>query len=205
MPCWAVGAQICALNWQSFDAALQLNEALFFGTPGYVLKPAPLRAGGCGLVANPFAPRRRLVLHIAGATDVPLPADTSPADFRPYVTCSLLHPELSAPVKRKTRPYHQHRVGFLHRGENPPPTDPIWRETLEWAFDDNELVFLRILLKHDKSFARNPKVAVAAVRLLYLEGAGTGWRFVDMFDLKGRPTACTLLVKFDIFDVQPKI
>ncbi|CRK20261.1 hypothetical protein BN1708_017792, partial [Verticillium longisporum] len=38
VPFWAVGAQICALNWQTFGAAMQINEALFSGTDGYVLK-----------------------------------------------------------------------------------------------------------------------------------------------------------------------
>jgi phosphatidylinositol phospholipase C delta len=48
VPFWGIGAQICALNWQTFGAASQLNEALFAGSGGYVLKPAALRAGGDG-------------------------------------------------------------------------------------------------------------------------------------------------------------
>ena len=39
---WAIGAQICALNWQTFNGSSQLNEALFSGSGGYVLKPAAL-------------------------------------------------------------------------------------------------------------------------------------------------------------------
>jgi phosphatidylinositol phospholipase C delta len=196
---WAAGAQICALNWQSFDAALQLNEALFWGTDGYVLKPAALRPGGSGQLDRAFARRRRLRMHVAGASDVPLPADKTASDFRPYITCNLIHPTLTEPVKRKTRSYHQHRLAFLHR-TNPPTTDPFWNETLEWDYDDNEMVFLRILLKNDESFARNPKVAVATVRLLYLEGV-TGWRFIDMLNLKGGRTQCSLLVKFEMVDL----
>jgi phosphatidylinositol phospholipase C delta len=199
VPFWAVGAQICALNWQSFDAALQLNEALFWGTEGYVLKPAALRSGGCGQLGDPFCRRKRLRMHVAGATDVPLPAEKTASDFRPYVTCNLIHPNLAEPVKRKTKAYHQHRLGFLHR-ENPPTTDPFWNDTLEWDYDDNEMVFLRIMLKNDESFARNAKVAVATVRLLYLEGV-TGWRFIDMLNLKGGRTACSLLVKFETVDI----
>jgi phosphatidylinositol phospholipase C delta len=41
---WRAGSQIAALNWQTFDHGMQLNEALFVGTPGYVLKPYEMRA-----------------------------------------------------------------------------------------------------------------------------------------------------------------
>lgn len=196
VPFWGIGAQICALNWQRFDAAMQVNEAMFDGTDGYVLKPAALRAGGSG---SPTTGRRkRLRLRAAGATDLPTPEAAK--DMKPYLTCVLVHPwDLeNEPPKRKTAAYKQHRLDFLHRGENPPPTDPVWDEALEWEFDDSELVFLRMLVKSDESFARNPILAVSAVRLAYLV---PGWSFITMLDLGGRETKCTLLVKFEVEDV----
>ncbi|KAI1073632.1 PLC-like phosphodiesterase [Whalleya microplaca] len=198
VPFWGVGAQICAMNWQSFGASMQINEALFSGTEGYVLKPAALRAGGSG-ASGGTGRRKRLRLHVAGASDVPVPDDHEEDDVRPYVTCTLVHPDdLSGnPPKRKTDPYKHHKLGFLHRGENPPRTDPVWDETLEWEYEDNELVFLRLLIKSDVSFAANPVFAVTAVRLMYLV---PGWSFIRMLDLKGRETKCSLLVKFDIED-----
>ncbi|RYP09443.1 hypothetical protein DL765_008439 [Monosporascus sp. GIB2] len=198
VPFWAVGAQICAMNWQTFGASMQLNEALFHGTDGYVLKPACLRAGGDGSSLG-TGRRKRLRLRVAGATDVPVIGEQEEDEIRPYVTCTLIHPDNAEddPPKRKTEPYRQHRLGFLHRGENPPPTEPVWDETLEWEYDDNELAFLRILVKSDISFKSNPIFAVAAVRLLYLV---PGWSFVRMLDLKGHETNCALFVKFEIED-----
>ncbi|KAI8962261.1 PLC-like phosphodiesterase [Daldinia sp. FL1419] len=198
VPFWGVGAQICAMNWQTFNASMQINEALFSGTDGYVLKPAALRAGGSMNLNT--GRRKKLVLHIAGASDIPIPKDQEEDEVKPYVTCTLVHTdELEGRhPKCKTSPYKHHRLGFLHRGENPPPTDPIWDEVLEWEYDDNELVFLRILIKNDASFAENPVFAVAAVRLLYVV---PGWSFIRMLDLKGRETKCALLVKFDIRDI----
>ncbi|OTB15975.1 hypothetical protein K445DRAFT_317601 [Daldinia sp. EC12] len=198
VPFWGIGAQICAMNWQTFNASMQINEALFSGTDGYVLKPAALRAGGSMNLNT--GRKKRLTLHIAGASDLPLLEDMEEDDVKPYVTCTLVHTdELEGNhPKRKTKPYKHHRLGFLHRGENPPPTDPIWDETLEWEYDDNELVFLRILIKNEASFAENPVFAVAAVRLLY---AVPGWSFIRMLDLKGRETKCSLLVKFDFSDI----
>ncbi|KAK3309298.1 1-phosphatidylinositol-4,5-bisphosphate phosphodiesterase delta-3 [Chaetomium strumarium] len=204
---WAIGAQICALNWQVFGASMQLNDALFAGTPGYVLKPAALRPGGSG---NPSsqAPRKMLQLRVAGATDIPLPEGRDVDEIKPYLTCTLLQPG-SGPdpikVKRKTAPYHRRRIAplpflGLGRGErgNPENTDPVWDETLEWEFVDDELVFVRMLIKSDDSFSSNPILAVSAVRLVYVE---PGWRFVRMLDLRGHETQCSLLVKFEVRDV----
>ncbi|KAH7113908.1 PLC-like phosphodiesterase [Dendryphion nanum] len=193
VPFWAIGAQICALNWQTFGASSQLNEALFSGSSGYVLKPSALRAGGDGNLST--GRRKRLRLHVAGATDIPLPNDRD-GEIKPYVTCTLVHPTdlNNMPPKRKTAPYKPHKLtSFLHR-ENPPSTDPIFKEVLEWDYEDNELVFLRLLIKSDDSFASNPTFVVAAVRLLY---AVPGWTFIRMLDLKGHETKCTLLVKLD--------
>lgn len=36
---WSKGIQIVALNWQKWDEGMMLNEAMFAGTGGYVLKP----------------------------------------------------------------------------------------------------------------------------------------------------------------------
>ncbi|GAB7329571.1 hypothetical protein MBLNU13_g01330t1 [Cladosporium sp. NU13] len=195
---WGVGAQVAALNWQTFDAAMQLNEALFSGSDGYVLKPAALRAGGNGKLST--GRQKRLRLHVGGATHVTTPEDYATDEMKPYVTCTLIHPDDhdGKPPKRKTSAYKQHKLGFLHKGPNPPVTEPIWDEVLEWDYEENEMVFLRILIKSDDSWARNPMFAVAAVRLSYV---AKGWSFIRMLDLKGRETHCSLLVKFDVEDV----
>ncbi|KAF4921847.1 1-phosphatidylinositol 4,5-bisphosphate phosphodiesterase 1 [Colletotrichum viniferum] len=199
VPFWGVGAQICALNWQTFGASMQLNEALFSGSEGFILKPAALRAGGSGHLDS--GGKKKLRLHVGGATDVPIPSkrdDDEP--IKPYLTCTLVHPhDMSMePPKRKTAGYRQHKLtGFLHKGENPPPTEPLWDETLEWEYQDNEMVFLRMLIKSDDSFSKNPMLAVGAVRLAYTV---PGWVFIRMLDLKGRETTCSILVRFEIVD-----
>ncbi|KAK0391553.1 hypothetical protein NLU13_1053 [Sarocladium strictum] len=194
---WGIGAQICALNWQHFGASNQLNHALFAGSDGYVLKPPGLRRGGNGRVTT--GQKKKLILHVAGATDIPLHEDREADSIKPYLTCTLSHPGLldRDPPKRKTSYYKPHKIGFLHKGENPGPTNPVWDEKLEWEYDDTELSFLRMLIKSDDSWARNPMFAVAAVRLQYVT---SGWTFVPMLDMRGHETKCTLLVKFEIID-----
>ena len=43
LKCWGVGSHFAVLNWQDFDRGMQLNEAMFWGMPGWVVKPAFLR------------------------------------------------------------------------------------------------------------------------------------------------------------------
>ena len=196
VPYWGIGAQVCALNWQTFGTSNQLNAAMFDGSEGYVLKPASLRAGGDGSSAV-TGRKTRLRLHVAGATDIPVHGDDAVAKgMKPYVTCTLYHPNslTNEPPKRKTAPYKHHKLGFLHQGDNPAATDPVWDEVLHWEYDESELVFLRLLVKSDDAWARNPMYAVAAVRLSYVV---PGWTFVRMLDMKGRESDCTLLLKFE--------
>lgn len=42
-PFWRLGIQMVALNWQQMNAAVMLNEAMFTGTGGWVLKPEGFR------------------------------------------------------------------------------------------------------------------------------------------------------------------
>jgi phosphatidylinositol phospholipase C delta len=196
VPFWAVGSQICALNWQSFGPNMQTNEALFSGTDGYVLKPEALRAGGNGILNK--GRKRRLRLHVAGASDVPVPDGRDPDDIKPYLTCTLVHPDKPDNAKQKTQHYRHHRLGFLHRGENPPPKDPIWDDVLEWEYEDNDLVFLRMYVKSEESWSRNPTYGIGAVRLLYTT---PDWCFIRLLDTKAQETQCTLLVRFELEDL----
>ncbi|CAO1620989.1 unnamed protein product [Parajaminaea phylloscopi] len=194
VPFWGVGAHVAALNCQTFDHAMQLQEALFDGTYGWALKPAYLRKEG--------GPRPQghttLKMEVVGGTDLPLPEGRKDDDdIKPYVTCTLYHPQGGKPEKKKTSGYRRHKLDFLHKHESPPATSPIWHhpETLEWTFEADELVFLRILVKSDDKFARNPVFAATAVRVSYLQ---PGYVFLRLFNLRGEKTQGTLLVRFTV-------
>ncbi|KAK0614724.1 phosphoinositide-specific phospholipase C [Immersiella caudata] len=183
---WGLGAQICAMNWQTFGAGMQLNDALFSGTSGFVLKPDALRADGDGVLLT--GQRKKVLrLTVGGATDVPVPAGRTVAELKPYLTCSLLQPDSS--VKRKTR-------ALKDVADEGGKLAPIWGETLEWNFDETELEFIRLFVKSDDSYASNPILAVAAIRLLYIV---PGWSFVPLLDLRGHQKGW-LLARFEIED-----
>lgn len=192
VPFWGIGAQVCALNWQTYGASMQINEALFVGTDGYVLKPASLRLGGIGSLQST---KKRLRLRVVGASDIP-----AREKLHPYITCTLVHPnDLSGkPPKRKTSGYKSESTfKWLGDHDKPPTTDPVWDETLEWEYEDNDLTFLRVLIKSDDKFAANPTLAVTALRLLYVQ---PGWCFLRFLDLNGQNMNTTLLVHIQIED-----
>lgn len=149
---------------------------MFAGSDGLVLKPAALRSGGSGSLD--IGKQRRLILHVAGVSDLPSQAGE---DVKPYISATIDHP-VDGSKKQKTS-----------KSTSPSPKDPVFHEKLEWVFDSSELTFLRILVK-----SKDDALAVAAVRLSYVV---PGWHFLRMKDLAGRETDCTLLVKIEVNDV----
>lgn len=195
--CWGVGAHVGALNCQTYDYALQLQQALFEGTGGYALKPVWLRKDGHN--APKPTGTTRLTMKVIGATDLDL-GKREVEDVKPYVTVSLYHPlnVEDKPEKRKTSHYHSHQKSRqLHTSHELPPNDsPFWHipEDLAWEYPSHDLVFLRILVKSDDRFKTNPKLAVSSVRVDYLQK--DKMLFLHLLNLKGEKTKGTLLVKF---------
>jgi hypothetical protein len=90
---WRVGVQLVALNWQSVDKGIQLNEGMFSGTGGWVLKPASLSC----------PPGKKSWLHIKflGGQNLPLPADTD--ELKPYVKVEVHVAEASLEEKEERK------------------------------------------------------------------------------------------------------
>ena len=96
---WRKGVQMVALNWQKWDAGMMLNEGMFAGSGGWVLKPQGYRGGSGGRreelsdesQADAIAHRTlTLSIEVLAGQDIPLPPkDHKPDRFRPYVKCEL--------------------------------------------------------------------------------------------------------------------
>ena len=88
---WRQGIQMVALNWQRCDKGMMLNEGMFAGEAGWVLKPEGFRSKGKSVVD---ARQRSLTLTIEvfAAQQLPLPdgmEDKHAKKLRPYVKGSL--------------------------------------------------------------------------------------------------------------------
>ena len=94
---WRKGVQMVALNWQSWDAGMMLNEAMFGGSEGWILKPkgyrgVPAKQESFDLNQAEAMPHKTLNLSIVifAAQNLPLPTnDTRPEHFHPYIRCEL--------------------------------------------------------------------------------------------------------------------
>lgn len=90
---WSQGVQIAALNWQKWDKGMMLNEGMFAGEEGWVLKPEGYRTTAKG-PGGERIPKRTLTLKIElfAGQNLPLPDDEKMAKkFHPYVKCDFLH------------------------------------------------------------------------------------------------------------------
>lgn len=94
---WRQGIQMVALNWQRWDKAMMLNEAMFAGEQGWALKPQGYRSTITGTTdvgsASDNAIKRRdldLSIQLFAGQNIPLPiGDSKAKGFHPYVTCQL--------------------------------------------------------------------------------------------------------------------
>lgn len=89
---WRMGVQIVALNWQRWDGGMMQNEAMFAGTPGWVLKPAGYRSTSDATSQKTAIPRQVMDLSIEfiAGQNIPLPPEEDdPKDFKPYVKVEL--------------------------------------------------------------------------------------------------------------------
>ena len=95
---WRKGVQMVALNWQKCDEGTMLNEGMFAGTGGWVLKPGGYRGTGNGRTELSTESQGDAITHktldlvidVFAGQDIPLPiGDSRPGSLRPYVKCEL--------------------------------------------------------------------------------------------------------------------
>ncbi|ORY61699.1 PLC-like phosphodiesterase [Pseudomassariella vexata] len=215
---WRKGIQIVALNWQKWDEGMMLNEGMFAGTGGYVLKPdgyrggkpiatsddAPVTTSTGTVVTEPLAPAEilhqtlNLRITVYAAQNLPMPEEDDKASgFNPYLKVEL-----------HTEPHHTHMLkmeqsGKAKEGEYKAKTktmkgiEPDWKgEVLEFKGVEGvkpELAFVRFLVKDDE-IGRNDLAAWASIRLDRLR---SGYRFLQLNNKDGMATEGIILVKIE--------
>ncbi|KAK3944680.1 PLC-like phosphodiesterase [Diplogelasinospora grovesii] len=209
---WRKGIQIVALNWQNWDEGMMLNEGMFAGTGGYVLKPAGYRCqkpvpNTTGKEPQAEAAKHYtldLTIEVLAAQSLPLPhGDTNPNSFHPYIKVELHVEEPgerhgSDPVpaegkekegeyKARTKTLKGCDPDFVVSGKN---NHELKFVTIPGVVP--ELCFVRFLVRDDERLARDELAAWACVRLDRLR---QGYRFVHLLDSRGMKTDGVVLVK----------
>ncbi|KAK7443445.1 hypothetical protein VKT23_015618 [Stygiomarasmius scandens] len=176
---WRNGSQVVSLNWQTFDRGMQLNEAMFVGTGGWVLKPRRMLTG------EESGVRVRLSGEIIGVSSLPPPKDHENESYSAYVKAELLHAKQDQDWKSKS---------IKARDVPGQGGDFMWNDKFEWEFEEDDLAFIRIVVK-EKEWGKDDELAVFCARLEHLQ---QGWRFLRMMNLDGKDSGATMLVKFEI-------
>ncbi|KAG7451424.1 PLC-like phosphodiesterase [Guyanagaster necrorhizus] len=192
---WAVGAQLVAINWQTFDLGYMINQAMFQrnGRCGYVLKPEALRPGGESLLERKI--RYTFEVKIVSAQQLPLPKNSSGQEvveksvIDPYVEVSLYVPDWThssfdewseALESGKTQDKKiSARTGVVkNNGFN-----PVWNQDLSLSFDCIggesmlDLIFVLFAVRDDEEDEK--AVASYCVPLGELR---QGWRHLPLHD-----------------------
>ncbi|KAL8712458.1 MAG: hypothetical protein Q9220_003306 [cf. Caloplaca sp. 1 TL-2023] len=202
---WRKGVQIVALNWQRYDAGMMLNEGMFTGSAGWVLKPEGYRGQHHGQTAGlSDESQGTAILHktlsltvdILAGQDLPLPiGDDKPDGFSPYVKCEL---HIEKPEERsgaaiegggKSKDGEYKFQTETSRGVNP----DFGGETaafLNVPQVAEELSFVRFKIQDDE-IGKDDLAAWACIRLDRLKD---GFRFIHLLDASGDPCRGLLLV-----------
>ncbi|KZL83819.1 phosphatidylinositol-specific phospholipase c [Colletotrichum incanum] len=202
---WRRGIQIVALNWQNWDEGMMLNEAMFAGTGGYVLKPEGYRCPKAGSPPDtaqgvPQIAYRTLDLQIdiLAAQNLPLPpGDTKVSGFKPYVKVEIHveSPEERLPGAHIKDDGRERESEYKAKTKSNRGVDPDFKsEALQFTGVPGvveELTFVRFTVRDDE-IGRDDLAAWAAVRLDRLR---CGYRFVHLMDCEGRLTEGVVLVK----------
>ncbi|CAB4412005.1 unnamed protein product [Rhizophagus irregularis] len=176
---WMVGSQLVALNWQTFDLGMQINQAMFSvnGRCGYVLKPENMRNFELTTTTNPLT-QYTLEVEIISAQQLTGPKDLFKEIIDPYVEVELLMPGADV-IKKKTKT-------VLDNGFN-----PIWNETLTFTIDFEylELVFLRFTV-WDEDVRLNEFIGYYCIPVASLQ---QGYRHIPLNDANGEQYLFTTL------------
>ncbi|OAA58588.1 phospholipase c [Niveomyces insectorum RCEF 264] len=108
---WRRGVQIVALNWQNWDEGIMLNEAMFVGSGGYVLKPAGYRGDKLGQPAQTTAGQGAQPLTTSFPPPPTAPHAGLSSSSLPIVFHTLNLSITFFAAQGLTLPLHRHRRG----------------------------------------------------------------------------------------------
>ncbi|XP_078256887.1 1-phosphatidylinositol 4,5-bisphosphate phosphodiesterase gamma-2 isoform X1 [Rhinoraja longicauda] len=162
---WQHGSQMAALNYQTPDRSMQLNQALFTmnGKTGYLLQPESLRSD------NPNKHRPYSIkIKLLGARHLPKPGRSIVC---PFVEVELCGPENENEIKK-------FKTGVINdNGLNPVWSGATDEPTKEFIIHDPSLAFLRFVVYEEDMFSDPNFLAHATFPV---KGIKTGYRSIPL-------------------------
>ncbi|KAK2600672.1 hypothetical protein N8I77_010191 [Diaporthe amygdali] len=216
---WRKGVQMVALNWQRahVDEAIMLNSAMFESEQGWVLKPQGYLGSDDTTSQADAGQHRALIFRVTILAGQLLPLPGEPDDtgsnastvssvstsdgtaFQPLVKCEL---HVETPEERSEK--KAIKSGLVQDGQYKMQTRSSETENPDWGMGQElkfpridrvveELSFVRFKIE-DEGLVKDKLAAWACIRLDRLQ---PGYRFIDLKDAHGRPSAGKLLVNIE--------
>lgn len=200
---WRRGVQMVALNWQTYDIHMQMNQAMFAAgndASGYVLKPHylrdPLRFGD-DLEARAKLPRHRISfsVKVISAQQLPLLSSLGKGKpISPFVEVQMFSAEDKArgiaygqggEDASRTNGYHGIGVPLTRRTKTVPDNgfNPQFNDVINLSLDTKypELVFVRFVVSQSSKNS-GKELAVFTAKLDSLQ---QGYRHLPLYNSRG--------------------
>lgn len=173
---------------------MQVNEAMFVGTMGWVEKPRGMRRGGGGVGEGQGQGREKVVVELVGVSSLPTP-NSKP--FSAYILATLLHSSNSSQLQWRSQSINTTPGKVPSQGADfvlPPDS-----RRFEWEYASDELAFLRLGVYEDEK-GKDELMGVFCARLdRVVRGE---WVVVRMMDGKGKSEGASLVMRVGVEKVQ---
>ncbi|KAG5993328.1 hypothetical protein E4U43_003536 [Claviceps pusilla] len=191
---WRRGVQMAAMNWQTIDMGMMLNEGMFAGENGWVLKPAGYQSSDrYAETHDEAAPGSTLDLSISifAGHNIPTESDDhheyprSGHAIRPYVKVEV-HVERSENMTGKEAQDENKYKKTTEVGKSNHPRFPNSKRPLRFTGITNvvpELSFIRFRIGDDSRIS----TSILAWACIRLDRLRQGYRFVRLMGMNGRP------------------
>lgn len=202
---WRKGVQMVAMNWQSWDEGMMLNEAMFSGEHGWVLKPPGYLSEDTSIDRD--IPHRTLdlVITVLAGQHIPLPegyVSSYSRSLRPMVKCELHMEKLEERLAGSTENIRMREFDYKQKtgaGKTDHPDYSGVKNELHFLGIQRvveQLSFVRFKVEDDVprlvSLKSDPSSGWACIRL---DRLATGYRFVNLLDAHGNKTNGVLLIR----------
>ncbi|KAJ5331512.1 hypothetical protein N7476_001295 [Penicillium atrosanguineum] len=204
---WRRGVQMAALNWQTYDIGMQMNQAMFAaGTDrtGYVLKPESLRLAPPESEGPKRKIERKLIsfsVDVISAQQLPRPRTIGPDDnINPYVEIEMF----SADDRGQSLVFGEggmdasarngmSGIGYPHRRrtkiEQSNGYSPVFNDRFKLSLETKypDLVFVRwtVWSSMDGRSAGNNNSVQLATFTAKLTSLSQGYRYLPLYDGSG--------------------
>ena len=168
---WSVGSQLVALNFQTCDNPLILNDGKFRqkGGCGYLSKPHSV-LGTSKKLAAPL----RLQVKIISGSCLPKPAAATTGEIiDPYVVVTLYDAKETT-GKGVTELTRVHKTGFVDNNG----FSPVWQEVADFTVHNRDCAILCFEVK-EKDVAMDDKIGHSAIPISCLR---QGYRSIALYD-----------------------